>query len=109
MGNVVCVVKYFMCGGIKLYWHELEVDILLMNGEASSKLRRWPQVSISHLNTTICHQILCYIFTEMLFRNFLQILETDSNFKASQMKTQEPTSVQPTSPLPNSRSLRVCL
>lgn len=66
------VVKYYMCGGIKLYWHELGMDALLMNGEASSKLRRWPQVSISHLNTTICHQILRYVITEMLFLRFAE-------------------------------------
>jgi len=70
MGKAIFVVKYCMCGGIKLYWHELGVDALLMNGEASSKLRRWAQVSISHLNTTICHQILRYIFTGMLFLIF---------------------------------------
>lgn len=72
MGKAIHAVKYYTCGGIKLYWHELGVDALLMNGEASSKLRRWPQASISHLNTTICHQILCYVFREMLFLKFAE-------------------------------------
>lgn len=68
MGKAIYAMKY-MHGGIKLYWHELWSGCITHEWWSNSKLRRWPQVSISHLNRTICHQILLHFRRNVISKN----------------------------------------